>query len=170
MILNLREFEDFPANKALAVDPNSFEQVREDVREIKELVLDLAIQKSGEEYYCQGKLIAKAVIECSRCLVDFDTILEEPTDFVICSDIRASDEDVIDDEDYAFMKGNDLRVDLTDIIHQALVLSLPLKPLCSETCRGLCPSCGINLNLKECDCPRNIPDERWDGLKGLFKQ
>jgi len=170
MILDLREFEDFPAKKALAVDPDSFEQVREDVRKIKELVFNLVIQKSGEEYYCQGKLIGKAVIECSRCLADYVADLEETTDFIICSDIQTADKDVADDEDYAFLKGNDLRTDLTDIIYQALVLSLTLKPLCSETCRGLCPSCGINLNHKECDCPRNVPDERWDGLKGLFKQ
>lgn len=170
MILDLREFEDFPAKTVLPIDPGLFEQVRDDVREIKELALELVIQKSGDEFYCQGKLKGQAVIECSRCLTDFIADLEEPTDFIVCSDIRTADKDVIDNEDYAYMKGNDLRADVTDIVHQALVLSLPMKPLCSESCRGLCPVCGVNLNQTKCDCPRNAPDERWEGLKGLLEQ
>ncbi|MFZ5981258.1 MAG: YceD family protein [Candidatus Zixiibacteriota bacterium] len=168
--MDLREFVDFPARTILTVTPGQLGPIRDDVREIKELVLDLTIQKSGEEYFCQGKLMGKLVIECSRCLSDFEADLVEPTNFIICSAIRTADKDVIDDEDYAFFKGNDLRVDLTEIIYQALVLSLPMKPLCSETCRGLCPVCGINLNQSECDCPGKVPDTRWEGLKGLLEQ
>ncbi len=57
-------------------------------------------------------------------------------------------------------------VDLGPMVRDAVVLDLPMAPLCREDCRGLCPSCGTDLNEGECDCvaPR---DPRWANLDVL---
>lgn len=172
MILDLREFEDFPAGKKLAIDPGLIKPLREDVKKIMRVLLDLTIQKSGEEYYCDGKLTGQAMLECSRCLEPYPAELSEKTDFIICSDDRLNsrDKDVVDDEDYVYFRGADLRVDLSAIVNQVMLLSLPLKPLCSENCRGLCPHCGVNLNVNKCGCQKKEPDARWQGLKDLLNQ
>ncbi|HJV09433.1 MAG TPA: DUF177 domain-containing protein, partial [Acidimicrobiales bacterium] len=58
-------------------------------------------------------------------------------------------------------------VDLEPLVREALVLDLPLAPLCEEDCRGLCPTCGADLNLGDCDCPPAETDSRWAALDVL---
>ncbi len=60
----------------------------------------------------------------------------------------------------------DDQVDLEDLVHDAVLLELPIAPLCQEGCRGLCPMCGVNRNEQACRCetPR---DERWAALDVL---
>ena len=172
MILDLREFENFPASKKLVIDPGLIKPLGDEVKQIVRVLLDLTVQKSGDEYYCQGRLTGQAMLECSRCLDVYPAELAEKADFIVCSAayLASRDKDVIDDEDYVCFQGDDLRVDLSGIVNQTLVLSLPMKPLCSENCRGLCPVCGINLNTGSCDCRKKEPDARWQGLKDLFNQ
>jgi len=68
----------------------------------------------------------------------------------------------------AYYEGNHL--DLGEVVREQCVLSLPLKPLCREDCRGRCPSCGKNRNLESCECsaPEEAGDPRLAALKKLF--
>ena len=59
------------------------------------------------------------------------------------------------------------RVDLEPLAREAMVLALPLAPLCQEDCLGLCPTCGADLNDGACDCPTAEPDVRWAALDVL---
>jgi len=56
---------------------------------------------------------------------------------------------------------------LEDVLREQVVLAAPLKAICREDCRGLCPHCGRNLNLEQCTCSEPIEDPRWEALKGL---
>jgi uncharacterized protein len=58
-------------------------------------------------------------------------------------------------------------LDLTEAIRQYALLALPMKPLCQESCAGLCPSCGHNLNQGACNCPPEAGDPRWSELNEL---
>jgi len=58
-------------------------------------------------------------------------------------------------------------IDIADDVRQTLLLAVPLKLLCSENCRGLCPTCGKNLNEGECSCRNDVGDPRWDVLRNL---
>jgi uncharacterized protein len=58
-------------------------------------------------------------------------------------------------------------IDLSDDVRQTVLLAVPLKLLCREDCRGLCPHCGRNLNTGLCDCVDHLPDGRWDKLRLL---
>jgi uncharacterized protein len=72
-------------------------------------------------------------------------------------------EDPTDEETYPL--GHDI-LDLAPIVHDACILSLPLAPLCTEECRGICPACGANRNLEECSCVAER-DPRWGALDQL---
>ena len=58
-------------------------------------------------------------------------------------------------------------IDLDPILREQILLSLPAYPVCRETCQGLCPVCGQNLNERDCGCDRRVPDPRWAGLEKL---
>jgi uncharacterized protein len=59
-------------------------------------------------------------------------------------------------------------VDVVDLLREQFQLSLPMKPLCADGCRGLCPQCGINLNRGTCSCETAWEDPRLAPLKGLL--
>ncbi|MDF1545054.1 MAG: DUF177 domain-containing protein [bacterium] len=129
----------------------------------------LSIQKADEEYYCQGSLNSKAQLECARCLEPYETELVSDIDFIACSQEHYDSlkSEAVDDEDYVFIDSTDVSIDITAPIEQALILAVSMKPLCAETCRGICPMCGSNLNQTKCDCNNEKIDPRWDGLRGL---
>ena len=58
-------------------------------------------------------------------------------------------------------------VDLEPVVREAVMLELPIAPVCSEDCKGLCPNCGINRNEATCDCDTEVKDPRWAVLDGL---
>jgi uncharacterized protein len=70
--------------------------------------------------------------------------------------------DAVDEETY---RGK--VIDLDPLVREQLLLALPRYPVCEETCQGLCPVCGQNLNEKDCGCDRHVPDPRWAGLEKL---
>ncbi len=169
MILDLRELNNFPAHLFLEGDPNRIAPDYDGLCGVSKVTAELDIQKSGEEYFCQGLVEATVQLECSRCLKEFDTRVGNKTDFIVCFEKPYADRSNkgLDDEDYVFFQGSDLRADLTDIVRQTIILAVGMKPLCAEDCRGLCPTCGVNLNEHTCTCNVEKIDARWEGLKGL---
>ncbi len=172
MVLDLRRFAEFPAEASLAAEAGAFKPFAEGVTTVGKVQLDLAIQKSGEEYFCQGEVTATYTVECSRCLAETEKQVSQRTEFIVCGTDQTTAHAAkgIDDEDYVYFRGSDLCADVTEQVRQALILSLPMKPLCSDNCRGLCPVCGVNLNKETCTCRKDIRDPRWEGLKPSANQ
>jgi uncharacterized protein len=169
MILDLKEFTEFPAKASIEAKADEFKQFAEGVTRVDTVRAELAIQRSTEEYFCQGKVLATFQLECSRCLQPFEKTVEQKTDFVICSEsyFESIREDKTDNEDYVFFSGSNLSTDIAEAVKQVLILSVPMMPLCSEECSGLCSQCGVNLNKSECKCDNEKIDPRWEGLKKL---
>ncbi len=59
------------------------------------------------------------------------------------------------------------RLDISDQVWESLILSLPIRVLCSEDCRGICPTCGKSLNLEECRCSSEEKDPRFEKLLAM---
>ena len=69
--------------------------------------------------------------------------------------------------DLDFYSGEEL--DLLDLIKEQIELNLPMKPLCDDACKGICPKCGTDLNVKSCTCSVKDIDPRFESLKKLIK-
>jgi len=169
MNFDLREFSSFPVDFELESEGDNLEGTIEGVTFRDVIKLKINLQKIKEEYYLHGLVTAPVDVECSRCLEMFES--EVITEFeiviktaegkaVLASDVK---------EDCIYLKQNDHIIDLTDVVRQALVLALPMKPVCNEECKGLCPNCGVNLNEETCDCSPDEIDERWNGLRNLLE-
>lgn len=170
MIVDLREFERFPATTILEAKPGEVQPFTDEVAQVNWVQARLNIQNTGLEYFCKGDVRAEVQLICARCAKEFVAELDDDVDFIIRSDAQAltEEERETDDEEYVFYHGNDLRIDVTEQVRQALVLAVGLKPLCREDCRGLCPTCGVNWNDRTCDCAPVATDSRWDGLRNLL--
>lgn len=112
--------------------------------------------------------------ECNRCLetttnkVDtelFAKLVEgnKESEYIIDEDSDSEDNSY---EDVLYYENNNL--DLKDYILEQVILSLPMKTICKDNCKGLCPKCGINLNNSECECVYEDIDPRLEVLKDFF--
>ncbi|MCR5756162.1 MAG: DUF177 domain-containing protein, partial [Acetatifactor sp.] len=102
---------------------------------------------------------------CDRCLASVPTVMEFDFDRKVTSpEYVATDED--EDECSDIMEGYQLNVE-TFMYHEILT-NWPLKILCKEDCKGVCPVCGQNLNDGECGCDTFVPDPRMAMLKDIF--
>lgn len=99
---------------------------------------------------------------CDRCLSDEHRESRMSFEHILLNDTQAASES----DDCIFVQGNSL--DLDDLVTNDVLLELPMKLLCREDCKGLCPSCGKNLNLGDCDCEKKTVDPRLEVLKQLL--
>lgn len=108
---------------------------------------------------------------CARCLEpfeqEFDIDIQE--EFVPSIDIASGAVITERGDDEALVINEHHVLDLTEVLRQAIILSMPLTPLCREDCKGLCPICGINKNYETCDCQEEEIDPRWASLSILLK-
>jgi uncharacterized protein len=129
--------------------------------------VDLSASKSGDEVIVQGRVNATVEMECSRCLESFEMEVDPKMQFVIQL-LDTNQPQYSEDDDFIILPRTTGEYEISDRVREAILLELPLKPLCSEDCRGLCPMCGVNLNETDCECTPDKTDERWDSLKQLF--
>lgn len=104
--------------------------------------------------------------ECRRCLGEAEGEFEIPVRELF-ERVDAHEQGYSDGESYPFH--GDI-IDLREMVKDQVVLELPLAPLCKEDCKGLCASCGADLNKGDCGCSRNIIDPRWSSLDVLIEK
>jgi uncharacterized protein len=134
------------------------------------LVLD--IHKDGEAYRVTGRVETRLQLECGRCLEPFEIPVDSAFELRYVPEVAATAEGeerqvTEDDLTTSYYKGDS--IDLGELMHEQFVLALPMKPLCAETCKGLCVHCGTNLNKATCDCAPQWTDPRLAVLKGILK-
>ncbi len=107
----------------------------------------------------EGTLTAEMICVCDRCGEEFESLKEMPLDAVIV------EENPEDDPSLFTLEGNE--IDLDEILSTLFVLDMETKFLCREDCKGLCPTCGRNLNLGPCGCRKSL-DPRFAVLEQLL--
>jgi uncharacterized protein len=144
-------------------------QADEDYRVIEPVSLAFDIFKDKQAFRIAGRVKTTLELKCSRCLEPFTVPVD--TEF----DLRYQPHTVNAEEGEREIEEDDLttafyendEIDLGALMHEQFVLSLPMKPLCSEGCKGLCPVCGTNLNKGTCDCKPVWEDPRFAALREL---
>ncbi len=137
-------FEGETSPDAINLEENEF------VRPAGGIVYKLMIQALGTELLVRGSLLQQFVCRCVSCDQWFDLAIKE-RDFINSFEIHAEN---------AFP-------DLTEAIREAIILALPAYPRCSDSCQGLCRSCGVNLNASECGCSAGRGNDCWSALDAL---
>ena len=132
--------------------------------------VELRFYRLGEDLFFHGRFESAVNGSCARCLGTYPFQLKEDFQFVLkpageLSDEEGGDELGADDVSLSFYSGDE--VDLSPLIREAMILSLPTRPLCGEECRGLCPRCGANRNTTECGCRDDWADPRLEVLRTL---
>ena len=135
----------------------------------------VSLKKEGERVLFAGTLRLPVVLECDRCLDSFVYTLTE--EFEVVFELLAKEEEAAFASEH-FCKSSELDVvylaepvvDVFSVLAQQVYLSLPEKRLCSDTCLGLCPECGTNLNHCPCDCAGSAGASPFNVLAKLKNQ
>jgi DUF177 domain-containing protein len=149
----------------------------EDVRIPGGLAMSVKAVKAGTTVHVTGTLSGTARRQCVRCLKEYDDALwlpvvgeyQQDTDLKSKPSSRESsersggDEDT-DDESYVYA-GEEIA--LTDMLREHVILAEPMQPLCHDDCRGLCPVCGQDLNVRRCECREEQVQSPFAVLKQL---
>jgi len=136
-----------------------------EVRGVSPLRGTLSLLKTVQRILCTGVLKCKVEMDCVRCLESFVVEVEVPIEEEFglggdgSADLRLDDPALLIDEQNI--------LDISEVVRQNLLLALPTRPLCRPDCRGLCPTCGENLNLGACTCSLEGGDPRWASLRSL---
>ncbi|MFC9787973.1 YceD family protein [Rhodococcus sp. NPDC127528] len=125
--------------------------------------LDLRLESVSEGVLVTGTVHAATKGECSRCLEPFEGEFDLYLTELFAYPDSVTEETTEEDEVY---RVEDDLIDLEPVIVDAAGLELPLQPLCSEDCQGLCPECGVRLAIAESGHGHEILDPRWAALAG----
>lgn len=130
---------------------------------------EASIDESTDEIRVGGHIKVTLQYACDRCLTpvdlpideDFELIYQPPPEATPGQELEIHGEDI----DVGFHDGEG--VELNVVLQEQVLLTMPSRALCKEDCKGLCPSCGVNLNNETCNCTKPNLDDRWAGLRNL---
>jgi uncharacterized protein len=144
---------------------------REPLLEISPVRLEGEISRIEKGFAFNARIAYGGRLECSRCLVSYPFQTQE--DFSLVLTKRAPDtgggEISLEGEDFDAYFYDDPVLPVAPIAEERIQMSVPMKPLCREECRGLCPQCGEDLNAADCGCAVETADPRWEVLRQLKK-
>lgn len=123
--------------------------------------LDLRAESVVEGILVTGTIEARLELECARCL----TALQKPATVEVVELFVTPGHELPKEEEAYEVQGTE--IDLEPMVRDALVLALPIHPLCREDCAGMCARCGADWNATTCDCSEDLSDPRWAGLDAL---
>jgi uncharacterized protein len=125
--------------------------------------------RTGSQVFLNGRLTVLAQVDCDRCLksIDVPVDTEFNLQYVTAADYAAMHAAALEESDLALSVFDGEAIDVDEIVREQVLLAVPTRSLCREGCKGFCPACGTDRNLKECGCQTGDSDPRWAGLKDL---
>jgi len=150
-------------------DPSRFASDEGEFRVVAPVGLVGEVRKDGQHVRLTGRLETTLECGCSRCLEQFAVPVDAALDllFLPSSANTGEGERPVEVDDLGVSFYQDDRIDLAEVIREQFYLALPMKPLCREDCRGLCPICGINRNRESCACQAEWIDPRLSVLRNV---
>ena len=170
MLLDLRQMREAHDRIDRRFDASALDQPDETYRVVAPVYLTCDIEKNGKQFRLAGRVHSRMQLSCGRCLEPFELPVDETFDllFLPRDDNRGEGELEIADDDLATAFYRDEVIDLREIVREQFTLAAPMKPLCANACRGLCPVCGTNLNTSSCGCQQTWEDSRLSPLRALL--
>ena len=139
---------------------------------LEPLKIQIQVFRVRELFEVNGAFQTRVRLTCSRCLKDFDTVLKAEFELTYTKEFASitetSPEEVelrVEDIGLLYFRGEE--INLRDGIQEQVVMAFPLRSLCNEACKGLCTSCGADLNQGDCGCKVVPTTNKFAALKDL---
>ena len=131
--------------------------------------IHLKLSRAGKVILLRSRIEGEGELICTRCLdpfsknltSEFTIRLKPKPDSPLTEEVELNREDL----ETEFYEGEE--VDVTPLVQDQILLTLPAKAICDEKCRGLCPKCGHNLNRETCQCLEEVIDPRFEPLRNF---
>jgi uncharacterized protein len=171
MLLDLTRYRQPQAHFSRTFQPEEVAQEGDAYRIVASVVLDFDIDKDKERFRFAGTCRTELELSCSRCLEPFRLPVDASFDlrFLPASEMATAEEREVQEDDFEISYYRDDQIDVHQLLREQFYLTLPMKPLCGEACKGLCPQCGIDLNTATCTCAAQWEDPRLAPLKRLVR-
>ncbi len=171
LLLDLTQMREARGHVDRTLDPPALPVAADEAFRLQapvHLVFD--IFKEGLQFRLVGRVESSLTLACGRCLEDIALPVDLPFDLLYLphSENAGEGEVEVEDDDMTTAYYRDEQIDLGQLALEQFYLAVPMKPLCRESCRGLCPECGTNLNAGTCSCVREWVDPRLASLRPLL--
>jgi uncharacterized protein len=170
--INLKTIPETGLAVAIDLGPEWFARWHEEDPDLEfagaRITGNVHLSKHAQDILVRGNLSGQLELACGRCLEPFAAPVAIEFDLLLVpgpASVAAKEELSPDDLDLDYYTGE--IVDLESILREQVILMLPLKPLCDEVCKGLCPHCGENLNQETCSCLTDNVDSPFARLAKL---
>jgi uncharacterized protein len=170
LIIRLSEIEEsFVARGSM--EASRFAEVEDkNMRVVTPVEYELTVRKFDNLVTVQGPVECAISITCSRCLDDFTLDLEAFLDIKLTPRTKTQRVSEVelkrDDMDVYYYEGDE--IDLDPFIYEEVLLNVPFRPVCTEDCKGLCPVCGRNKNVEDCQCDTTTQTLLGEKLKSFL--
>ena len=171
MILDLSRIRQPESLVSRRYEPSAFEGRTTEFSVVEPVTLDGRILKDRDKFRLVGTVSTLLELSCSRCLEPFRFPVNAAFDVrYLPQSENTGDEREVEEDDLSVSFYRDESIDLGQLLDEQFYLALPMKPLCRDDCKGLCPSCGANRNVETCGCQARWDDPRLAGLTALMSR
>lgn len=169
MLLDLTRFRQPISQFSRRFEPQEVAQTGDAYRIVAPVAVAFDIHKDKDKFRLVGTVDTELELGCSRCLEPFRMPVHSEFDlrYLPSSEASAEAEQEVEEDDLETSYYQDDQIDLNELLREQFYLALPMKPLCQDNCKGLCPQCGTNLNTGTCDCAPAWEDPRLAPLRNL---
>jgi uncharacterized protein len=133
---------------------------------------ELRVSRVGDNVRIQGPVEASLSLTCDRCLEPYAFTVRSVLDIELMPKEKqpkvAEMELQADEMDVYYFEGEEIEID--PYVFEEIMLNIPIKVLCSDACKGMCPVCGKNLNIEECRCEKTGTSALGEKLKSFLKE
>jgi uncharacterized protein len=127
------------------------------------------VVREGNWVRLRGTISGRTEVECGRCLaaIAFSTEAAFNVAYITAADYAASETAELQADDLDFSVFDGESIDIDELVREQILLALPSHAICRDDCKGLCPTCGADLNAGACPCAPETMDPRWAALESL---
>jgi uncharacterized protein len=167
VFIEIEDLQPEPLHVRHAYEAGELKFEHDDASLLAPVTVEFTLTHQGRDLQIEGEMSTEIRRLCSRCLRECRHPLS--TRFNLCylpqPASSGRDEEIeLKDRDLAIGFYDGIRLDVDLMSLEQIELSLPMKFLCSDDCKGLCPKCGANLNVTRCDCRTETTDSRLAAL------
>ena len=168
MRIRLDDVRREPFSWAETVEIPAASLEREELLALSPIAWRGRIAWADPSYHLRARARYEQTLRCDRCLREYTAPAESELELAVLDEPEAGEgERELSAEDLGVVYAEGGVLDTRPLLVEQLQLNVPMRPLCREDCRGLCPVCGANRNLERCECKDESVDPRWAALAAL---